>query len=82
VCSTHTSRPWQGEGSEGIEIYFDVDFGRLRIVVTQQLADFTERGAMPQQPRSQSMSKLVCSEGRSVDTGALEAMPNDRSNAT
>ena len=28
------------------------------------------------------MSKLMCSEGRSVYTGALEAMPNNRSDAT
>jgi hypothetical protein len=28
------------------------------------------------------MSKLMCPEGRSVDTGALEAMPNNRSNTT
>jgi hypothetical protein len=48
VYSSHTTRPRQRKGSQSVEIHFDVDFGGFGIVVTQQLADLTERGAMPQ----------------------------------
>ena len=50
--------------------------------MTQQLADLTERGALPQHLGGQSMAKLMCSLSGRVYAGALERMPNDRSNAT
>jgi hypothetical protein len=50
--------------------------------MTQQLADLTERGALTQHLGGQSMAKLMCSVSRRIYSGALEGMPNNRSNAT
>ena len=49
--------------------------------MTQQLADLTERGAVAQHLRGQSMTELMGACGRGIDAGALECMPNDGSHA-
>ena len=50
--------------------------------MTQHLADLAERGAVAQHLGGQSMAKLMGARGGRIDAGALERMPNDRSNAT
>ena len=48
----------------------------------QDLTDFGERGAVAQHLRRQRVTKLMGSCRRRLDAGALERMPNDRSNGT
>ena len=48
----------------------------------QHLADFGERGTVPQHLGRQRVAKLMGACRRSLDAGALERMPNDRSNGT
>ena len=48
----------------------------------QDLADFGQRGAAAQHLGRQRVTKLMGARRRSLDAGALERMPNDRSNGT
>jgi len=51
------------------------------MAMTQHLADLTERGALPQHLGGQSMAKLMGAMSGRLYVGALEGMPNNRSNA-
>jgi hypothetical protein len=46
----------------------------------QDLADFGQRGAVAQHLRRQRVTKLMGTCRRGLDAGALERMPNERSN--
>src|SRR5436309_8987129 len=48
----------------------------------QDLADFGERGPAAQHLGRQRVAKLMGARRRRLDAGALERMPNDRSNRT
>ena len=48
----------------------------------QQLADLAQRGAVTQHLGGQSMTELMGSCGRRIDTRTQERVPNDRSNGT
>ena len=48
----------------------------------QDVADFGQRGAVAQHLRRQRVTKLMGARRRGLDAGALERMPNDRSNGT
>jgi hypothetical protein len=50
--------------------------------MSQDLADFGQRGAVAQHLGRQRMAKLMRARGRGLDPGALERMPDDRSNGT
>ena len=50
--------------------------------MSQDLSDFGQRGAVAQHLRRQRVAKLMGARRRGLDAGALEPMPNDRSNGT
>ena len=48
----------------------------------QYLADFGQRGPVPQHLRRQRVAKLMGTRRRRLNAGALERMPNDRAHAS
>src|SRR5262249_32677617 len=81
TCSSRTSRPRQGQLTQCVDIDLCIDFRGLGIAMTQDLADLTERGALTQHLGGQCMAKLMCSVSGCVYSGALDGVPNNRSNA-
>ncbi len=45
--------------------------------MTQNITDFSQRGALAQHLGGQSMPKLMCSVRRRLDASALERMTDD-----
>ena len=62
------------------DVYFGVDLRRVRLAVTQELADLDERGAATQQVRGERMAQQMCALELRGQISAPECATNDAAN--